>query len=433
MATMKFVTALGPNDPDDGDVGRQQRGLAIALLDHIRSDDFGWKVPSQSGKGSYFVSLPGQGQPKPYCSCDDFETRNVVCKHIYAVLAINKREEHLGESGVEVARIRIQQPWSLYNAAQENEGKMFRWLLRELCDTAQPLPQTMGRPRHPIGDMIYAMATKVYSMRSARRAKSDIRSAVEAGNMTVDPSTSAAIRMFGRPDVTPVLRRLIQVSALPLRDIETDFAVDSTGFSSTRYNRWFDRKYGGAHKRATWVKLHGICGVRTNIITAAFADQEYSADSKRLVSLLRETNENFTIREVTADKAYSTHAILQAISELGATPYIPFKTGSRAHKEGEKGYDPIWNRMYNLFAMNRAEFDRHYHPRNNVETAFHMMKAKFGDAVKSKTLTARINEALLKVICHNLCVLIGAMYSLGVDPSIAGARDHAMDVRTPAW
>ena len=44
-----------------------------------------------------------------------------------------------------------------------------------------------------------------------------------------------------------------------------------------------------------------------------------------------------------------------------------------------------------------------------------MMKAKFGDAVRSKTDTAMTNEALCKVLCHNLCVLIQSMYELGIE------------------
>ena len=54
MIEMKHpATALGPGDPDDGDLGRQQRGLAIAALlqEHIRPDPLGYKVTSQSGNG----------------------------------------------------------------------------------------------------------------------------------------------------------------------------------------------------------------------------------------------------------------------------------------------------------------------------------------------------------------------------------------------
>ena len=75
------TTALGPGDPDDGDMGRQQRGMAIAALVHIEKNRLGYKVPSQSGNGSYVVSVDDE----PFCSCPDFEKRQQPCKHIYAV------------------------------------------------------------------------------------------------------------------------------------------------------------------------------------------------------------------------------------------------------------------------------------------------------------------------------------------------------------
>lgn len=64
---------------------------------------------------------------------------------------------------------------------------------------------------------------------------------------------------------------------------------------------------------------------------------------------------------------------------------------------------------------NREEFLTHYHKRSNVETTFHMIKAKFGQRLRSKTLTAQINEALCKVLCHNLCVVIQSVHELGIE------------------
>ena len=40
------ATALGPNDPDDGDSGRQMRGMAIAAQVRIEKNRLGYKVPS---------------------------------------------------------------------------------------------------------------------------------------------------------------------------------------------------------------------------------------------------------------------------------------------------------------------------------------------------------------------------------------------------
>jgi hypothetical protein len=45
-----------------------------------------------------------------------------------------------------------------------------------------------------------------------------------------------------------------------------------------------------------------------------------------------------------------------------------------------------------------------------------MVKGKFGDAVKSKSDTGQVNEALCKVLCHNICVLIHAIHALDIEP-----------------
>jgi hypothetical protein len=45
-----------------------------------------------------------------------------------------------------------------------------------------------------------------------------------------------------------------------------------------------------------------------------------------------------------------------------------------------------------------------------------MVKAKFGERIKSKTTISQTNEALCKILCHNLCCLIQSMYELGIEP-----------------
>ena len=54
--------------------------------------------------------------------------------------------------------------------------------------------------------------------------------------------------------------------------------------------------------------------------------------------------------------------------------------------------------------------------RERLERKDELIKAKFGDALRSKTETAQINEALCKVLCHNLCCLIQSMYELEIKP-----------------
>ena len=164
------------------------------------------------------------------------------------------------------------------------------------------------------------------------------------------------------------------------------------------------------------MKVHLMCGVQTNIVTVADATPSQSADSPYLPDFVRITAENFRINEVSADMAYSSRKNLHAVEAVGGTAYIPFKTSAVAAPKDKSKRDLLWEQMYHLFTLNEAEFNRHYHKRSNVETVFHMIKAKFGDKIRAKTDTAQVNEALMKVLCHNICVLIRAMYALGITP-----------------
>jgi len=69
-----------------------------------------------------------------------------------------------------------------------------------------------------------------------------------------------------------------------------------------------------------------------------------------------------------------------------------------------------------LMKKTHAWASPHYRKRSNVESAFSMMKRKFGDSLRSKTDVAMVNETLCKILCHNLVVLIHEMCELGIDP-----------------
>ena len=56
----------------------------------------------------------------------------------------------------------------------------------------------------------------------------------------------------------------------------------------------------------------------------------------------------------------------------------------------------------------------HYHKRSNIETAYSMIKGKFGSVVRSKSDAEQMNEALSKVLAHNICVLVQAMHAFNI-------------------
>lgn len=136
------------------------------------------------------------------------------------------------------------------------------------------------------------------------------------------------------------------------------------------------------------------------------------ARTNELFPLVNKTAETFTMREVSADKAYSGRFNAKTIVAVGAEPFIPFKVNAKPCQ-----YSALWSRLYHYFAMNREDFLAHYHKRSNVESTFSMIKRVFGDSVRSRTETARKNEVLLKILCHNIRCLIHEIHALGITPN----------------
>jgi transposase len=222
--------------------------------------------------------------------------------------------------------------------------------------------------------------------------------------------------------MTPVLYQLIERSAWPLRAVETAFAPDSTGFSTSRFVRWFDEKYGTERSGREWVKAHVMTGTKTNIITTAIVEGPSAADCPLFRPLVERTLANgFKMETVCADKGYLSKENLELAAKHGAAPFIPFKSNS---VPGEPG--TLWDRLFGFFQFNRADFLTRYHARSNVESTFSMVKAKFRDHVRSKTDVAMKNEVLLKFLCHNLVVVHQAITELGIEatfwPEDAGER-----------
>jgi transposase len=81
--------------------------------------------------------------------------------------------------------------------------------------------------------------------------------------------------------------------------------------------------------------------------------------------------------------------------------------------------------MWHFFQFNREDFLAHYHKRSNIESTVMMVKSKFGDSVRSKSDIAAKNEVLCKILCHNICCLISAMYELGIDPQLCTTKQVA--------
>ena len=154
-----------------------------------------------------------------------------------------------------------------------------------------------------------------------------------------------------------------------------------------------------------WAKLHVMLGTKTHIITAAVIKGRDASDLGQLPELLGMTARYFAIHEVVADAVYNTVRNQEEVAAIGAKAFFPFKSTHSGRHGG------IWKEQFSFWKEDRHTFLEHYHQRSNVETGFMMIKSKFGDNLRSKNEIPMRNEALVKVIAHNLYCLIRCMYS----------------------
>jgi len=393
-------------------MSREERGQLLLKRLKIEKTTEGWKVPSSTGQGFYIVKFNGH---EPECNCPDCQMRHQRCKHIYAVelyikLEMDKEGNMTKTKGVKVT---YTQDWKAYNKAQTNEKIVFMRLLKDLCGNINQPEYKFGRPSLPISDMLFASALKVYSTFSLRRFMCDFKIAKEMNLVGTTCDYSNISYFMQREDLTSILKELIQLSSAPLKEVESKFAVDSSGFSTSRFGRWFDYKWGKEKKYRIWLKAHVCVGTKTNIVTAVEVTDGTAHDSPQLPRLVQESSKLFALSEVLCDKAYSSKENLKVIDNIGATPIIPFKsnTNPRSHFGGTS---PLWKKMYYYFMYKHDEFLERYHQRSNVETVFHMIKTKFKDNLRSKSRVAQENELLFKILCHNICVIIQEISELGI-------------------
>jgi transposase len=397
---------------------RKQKGLVLAThkgIRHVAGPT--WVVPSQSNEQTAYLVNADEGS----CNCPDYELRRSRCKHVWAVevsrtVEIKTDGTEVVTESVKVVRKTYSQPWAAYNAAQTSEKSTVQSLLRDLCDGVAT-PAHAGRGPKPIAfsDAIFGMAWKTYLGTSGRRASTDIDACASDGSLSRDLAYNTIFKYAAKAELTPILVRLIEESARPLASVESSFAIDSTGFGTCVYRRWYDEKYGRERSEAKWLKAHATVGVVTGIVTAVSVTESNANDSPELPALVASTAQRFRLAEVSADKAYLSNSNLTAIEAVGAVPFVPFKSNSRG--EGS----PAWKRMWAMFVLRQGEFLASYHRRSNVESVFSAIKRTLGGSVRSKKFTAQVNEVLCKILAHNLIVLVHAMHELGIEPDFASA------------
>ncbi len=421
-------------DPRERVDPRERAGIRIAARHSKRMllKDGVWRVPAQTKRNDpYEVSLD-----PPHCNCPDHLINRKKCKHIWAIELLQKGDPRIAaETHVQPVRPRqaaIPRDWAVYNAAKTNKVLEFEPLLYDLCRLISPalverLKRQRGRPPVAIEDLVFSAVYKIFLRMPGRDLKSILIKLQKDDYIDMVMHWNTISSYLNNENLTPILKDLIIKSSLPLASVHGHpIAIDSTSFAGSRFTRWNEIKYRGQHEPRL-VKLHVACDPWTHVITAALIFGRDADDASQLAELLDITARDRAIREVLADKAYSTVENLEKIVSIGATPFIPFRE-RRPPKSGRprrQNPSQIWRMALLSYNFDRDRFLKRYHQRSNAETVFMMLKTNTGDNVRSKNYTAMANEVYLKIICHNIWCTIVSMYELGIVADFFGHQQIA--------
>jgi len=175
--------------------------------------------------------------------------------------------------------------------------------------------------------------------------------------------------------------------------------VDATGFSTKTYVSWRDHR-PRRMKRHDWLKLHAaVTGILKAIPSMEVTGGETN-DSPQLKRLL-ESLPLDDVEAVAADSAYLSRRNCDLIEAIGAKPYIKLKKNSTARSHGSRA----WRSMILDYRENSEEWNKRYHIRSSAETAFSVIKRRFGYQLSSKRKDLQRKELMTKVITYNLNIL----------------------------
>ena len=175
------------------------------------------------------------------------------------------------------------------------------------------------------------------------------------------------------------------------------------------------------HNDEWWFSVVDIVAVLTDSPTprqywSKIKDREFTALQLSPIWVqLKLVAEDGKLRETDCANTKNMFRIIQSITSPKAEPFKLWlaQVGYERVQEIE---NPELGKMIRLWKENETRFRAHYHRHSNAESAFSMIKRKFGDCLRGKLDTTKENEIMCKVICHNLTVLANCIILFGISP-----------------
>ena len=190
-------------------------------------------------------------------------------------------------------------------------------------------------------------------------------------------------------------------------------AVDSTGLQAGHISRYYVRRkrskqletHEETHYRR-WPKLGISCDCDNHLILSAITVRGPGVDINQFERLLAPAAEKYCIDYILADAGYDSESNHRFARErCNIESIIPPKHGRPALTS--KPFKGTYRELM------RTDFDKKtYGQRWQAETVISMIKRNQGDELRAKSYWSQNREMLLKVLTHNIAVVLLPLYDL---------------------
>ncbi len=383
-------------------------------------DAWTYKVRSQRGAGSYIVEDKAGLWT---CDCPDWAALR-PCVHILAIL-LQRGELPYPDAEEEPKPLEgAGFDWAAYRKAELAMPQVLPRLAFRLFEMLpQPPPRYgPGRPPVPQTDALLSALLWAANQKNMRREQDTRDRLLAEGLLSRHVACNVVSRTLTDEATMPLLEMALKLTREPFAAIDPDaspvtlavvgdtFAIDSTGFTPSRRGHYNHEKHG-PEAPIPWLKCHLMISTKARLITAARITANTgrgTGDSSQFRPLLEETAVKFPVGVVVGDGAYASRTNVALVRDLGAQPLFRPRDTSITKQHGAGG----WADMIAFFTIHRAQFDALYHRRSLVESVNSAVKRRFGETLRSRTVTSRTNELLCKLVSYNLTVLVQHVHYL---------------------
>lgn len=299
--------------------------------------------------------------------------------------------------------------WADYDAGLRKRGDITLWFDQDaIVDwNARSGGRPGGQRRYSDLAIVTALTLRLVFHLPLRQTEGFVASLIRL--MDLDLST---------PDHTTLSRRsrTVEVPEFPrLADGPIHLAIDSTGLKMMGDGEWHAHKHKTSNRRRSWRKLHlGVDG-EGFIVTSRLTD---SGGDDALVGVGMIEELETPITRFTADGAYDTRAIYEALSpwgEASPTIVIPPKRTAASDSQALGPWRQRNAALERIAEVGRRQWRKESgaHQQARAENAMFRFKRIIGDELRARRFEAQEREAMIGVL------VINRMTEVGMPKSVA--------------